>query len=61
MFFLVVMLQPFDYKDAAENKRHKFLVQSILPTEEIAPNDIEALVSIQCSPLFLQLLFTGPN
>jgi len=40
---VAVMLQPFDYKDAAENKRHKFLVQSILPTEEIAPNDIEAL------------------
>lgn len=38
---VAVMLQPFDYKDSAENKRHKFLVQSIIPKEEIAPNDVE--------------------
>lgn len=41
------MLQPFDYKDPNENKRHKFLVQSVIPTEEIAdiaPSDVESLV-----------------
>jgi len=43
---VAVMLQPFDYKDPNENKRHKFLVQSVIPTEEIAdiaPSDVESL------------------
>jgi len=43
---VAVMLQPFDYKDPNENKRHKFLVQSVIPTGEIAdiaPGDVEAL------------------
>jgi len=43
---VAVMLQPFDYKDENENKRHKFLVQSVIPTGEIAditPGDVEAL------------------
>lgn len=43
---VAVMLQPFDYKDPNENKRHKFLVQSVVPTGEIAdiaPGDVEAL------------------
>lgn len=40
---VAVMLQPFDYKDSAENKRHKFLVQSVIPTSEIAPDDVEGL------------------
>ena len=47
--FFLVMLQPFDYKDPNENKRHKFLVQSVVPTGEIAdiaPCDVEALVGI---------------
>jgi hypothetical protein len=39
------MLQPFDYKDPAENKRHKFLVQSILPKEDMTTVDVEAYVS----------------
>jgi len=43
---VAVMLQPFDYKDPNENKRHKFLVQSVVPTgdiADIAPGDVEAL------------------
>lgn len=43
---VAVMLQPFDYKDPNENKRHKFLVQSVVPTGEIAEisaADVEAL------------------
>lgn len=40
---VAVMLQPFDYKDPTENRRHKFLVQSAIPTEEILPSDVEAL------------------
>lgn len=39
---VAVMLQPFDYKDSNENKRHKFLVQSIIPKEDIALNDVES-------------------
>lgn len=38
------MLQPFDYKDSTENKRHKFLVQSVIPTGEVTPEDVEGLV-----------------
>jgi len=43
---VAVMLQPFDYKDENENKRHKFLVQSVIPTGDIAdikPGDVESL------------------
>lgn len=43
---VAVMLQPFEYKDPNENKRHKFLVQSVVPTGEIADisaGDVEAL------------------
>lgn len=43
---VAVMLQPFDYKDENENKRHKFLVQSVVPTgdiENIQPGDVEGL------------------
>lgn len=40
---VAVMLQPFDYKDPSENKRHKFLVQSIIPTEEIKASEVEGL------------------
>jgi len=39
---VAVMLQPFDYKDSAENKRHKFLVQSIIPKDELQAADVEA-------------------
>lgn len=39
---VAVMLQPFDYKDPAENKKHKFLVQSIIPKDDLAANDVEA-------------------
>ena len=45
VFSFSVMLQPFDYKDTAENKRHKFLVQSILPKEDMSTVDVEAYVS----------------
>jgi len=38
---VAVMLQPFDYKDSAENKRHKFLVQSVILKEPIAEEDVE--------------------
>jgi len=43
---VAVMLQPFDYKDENENKRHKFLVQSVIPTGDIADiqaGDVESL------------------
>jgi len=39
---VAVMLQPFDYKDPAENKKHKFLVQSIIPKDDLNANDVEA-------------------
>lgn len=39
---VAVMLQPFDYQDSAENKRHKFLVQSILPKQQINLADVES-------------------
>lgn len=40
---VAVMLQPFDYEDSNENKRHKFLVQSIFPGDEVGAADVEAL------------------
>lgn len=38
---VAVMLQPFDYKDPSENKRHKFLVQSVILKESIPEADVE--------------------
>jgi len=38
---VAVMLQPFDYKDSAENKRHKFLVQSVILKDPIAEEEVE--------------------
>lgn len=49
------MLQPFDYKDSAENKRHKFLVQSIIPKEEIQPQDVESFVGFLVDQITLIL------
>ncbi|XP_065676107.1 vesicle-associated membrane protein-associated protein B-like [Hydra vulgaris] len=40
---VAVMLQPFDSKDSAEVRKHKFLVQSIFPTDDVAASDVEAL------------------
>ena len=45
LFAILVMLQPFDYKDPSENKRHKFLVQSVILKESIPDADIEPYVS----------------
>jgi len=38
---VAVMLQPFDYKDPSENKRHKFLVQSVILKETIPEDEVE--------------------
>lgn len=42
---VAVMLQPFDYEDSTENKRHRFLVQSVVLTgdDDISPGNIENL------------------
>jgi len=40
---VAVMLQPFDYQDANENKRHKFLVQSIYSPGDVAASEVEQL------------------
>lgn len=40
---VAVMLQPFDYQDSNENKRHKFLVQSIYSPPDIATSEVEQL------------------
>lgn len=40
------MLQPFDYKDPSENKRHKFLVQSVILKEQIPDAEVEPFVSL---------------
>lgn len=44
IFFLAVMLQPFDY-DPNEKSKHKFMVQSMFAPADTS--DMEAVVSIE--------------
>ncbi|XP_065676826.1 E3 ubiquitin-protein ligase RNF31-like isoform X2 [Hydra vulgaris] len=40
---VAVMLKPFDSKDIAEVRKHKFLIQSIFPPDDVAVSDVKAL------------------
>ena len=51
------MLQPFDYKDPSENKRHKFLVQSVILKETIPDDEIEPFVSLKFYIFFYTIYF----
>ena len=37
---VAVMLQPFDYADTSENRRHKFLVQAIFPDDTVTAAEV---------------------
>lgn len=57
--YFAVMLQPFEY-DAAENKRHKFMVQTMVVSNDT--QDIEHMVSKLFTENFFVLLISNmPN